>query len=222
MRLFLQFIIMTLLCSAQNINEQLKELEHASPQKRVELMNHIKEQLILMNQKQRVETINKLRAKLQPHPNIETHQVVPIRMRNHTVHFEQTTHIEHQESQRYIINIKNHEIKNRSSYHQEQPRGNQPTVRNHTQQPRENQPTVQIHTEQQPRDNHQPNVQTHTEQPRSNQPNVQTHTEQPRDTQPTIQTYTEQPRDNHQQTVQTHTEEPRTNQSNNQLDRGGK
>jgi len=138
MRLFLQFIIITLLCSAQSINEQLKELEHAPPKQRVELMNHIKEQLILMNQEQRVQTINKLRAKLQHHTNIETQQRVPIQMRNHTVHFEQTTHIEHQESQQHIIDIKNNEIKNHSSYHQEQPRGNQPTIENHTEQPREN------------------------------------------------------------------------------------
>jgi len=161
MRLFLQFIIITLLCSAQSINEQLKELEHAPPKQRVELMNHIKEQLILMNQEQRVQTINKLRAKLQPHREEVTHQTVPIQMRNHAVHFEQTTHIEHQESQQHIIDIKNHEIKNRSSNYQEQPRNNQPTVQTHTEQPRDNQPTVQTHTEQ-PRDN-QPTVQTHTE-----------------------------------------------------------
>jgi len=212
MRLFLQFIIMTLLCSAQNINEQLKELEHASPQKRVEIMNHIKEQLILMNQEQRVETINKLRAKLQPHREEATHhQVVPREMRNHTVHFEQTTHIEHQEFQQHIINIKNHEIKNRTFNHQEVPRGNQPTVQNHTEEPRGNQQTVQNHIEQQ-RGNQQ-TIQNHIEQQRGNQQTIQTHIEQPRGNQPTVQTHTEQPREN-QQTIQTHTEELRTNQSN--------
>jgi len=224
MRLFLQFIIITLLCSAQSINEQLKELEHAPPQKRVELMNHIKEQLILMNQEQRVQTINKLRAKLQPHTDRETHQIVPMQMRNNRVHFQQRqqTNIEHQESQRHIIDIKN----SHTSSHQEPPRGNQPTieihteqpiVQTHTEEPRNNQPTVQTHTEQ-PRDN-QPTVQTHTEQPRDNQPTVQTHTEQPRDNQPTVQTHTEEPRDN-QPTIQTHTEEPRINQPNSQSGRG--
>jgi len=168
MRLFLQFIILTLFCSSQTINEQLKELEHAPPKQRVELMNHIKEQLILMNQEQRVQTINKLRAKLQPHSYRETHQRVPMQMRNNTIHLQQTN-IEHQESQRHIIDIKNYQIKNHNSSHQEQPITNQPTVQTHTEQPITNQPTVQTHTEQ-PITN-QPTVQTHTEQPITNQLN---------------------------------------------------
>ncbi|HHH50930.1 MAG TPA: hypothetical protein ENK76_00970 [Campylobacterales bacterium] len=114
MRLFLQFILMTLLCSAQSINEQLKELEHAPPKQRVELMNHIKEQLILMNQEQRVDTINKLRAKLQPQAQtqIKTHQRIPRQMRDRIINLQQTN-IAHQESKQHIIDIRNHHIKNK-------------------------------------------------------------------------------------------------------------
>ncbi|RUM75863.1 MAG: hypothetical protein DSZ11_01430 [Sulfurovum sp.] len=195
MRLFLQFIIMTLLCSAQTINEQIKELEHAPPKQRVELMNHIKEQLILMNQEERAQTINKLRAKLQPHVHREMHQRVPIQMRNHTVHLQQTN-IEHQESQRHIIDIKNNHIPNHISSNQEQPITHQPIT---------NQPTVQ----------------THTEQPITNQPTVQTHTEQPITNQPTVQTHVDPPVTN-QPTVPIHTEPPITNQPKSPLGRGGR
>ncbi len=66
MRLLFILSILTILGFSQTINEQLKELENASPKRRVDLMNHIKEQLILMNQQERMETIHKLRTKLQP------------------------------------------------------------------------------------------------------------------------------------------------------------
>jgi len=125
MRLFLQFIIMTLLCSSQSINEQIKELEHAPPKQRVELMNHIKEQLILMNQEQRVETISKLRAKLQPQAQMETHQQtkVPMHMRDSRMHVSETNR-GHQESQQHIIDIRNHHINNNTPSRQEEPRTN--------------------------------------------------------------------------------------------------
>ncbi len=151
MRLFLQFIIMTLLCSSQSINEQLKELEHAPPKQRVKLMNHIKEQLILMNQEQRTQTINKLRAKLQPQTQIETPQRVPIEMRNNIVNLPQIN-IEHQELQQHIIDIKNHHIKNNIPSYIEQPVVSQPTVQttNTQQQPVVSQPTIQTTNTQQP------------------------------------------------------------------------
>jgi hypothetical protein len=67
MRLLFRLIIITMFGFSQTINEQLKELETATPSRRVELMNSIKKQLILMNQQDRMQTIYKLRAKLQPH-----------------------------------------------------------------------------------------------------------------------------------------------------------
>lgn len=48
------------------LDEQIKLLEHATPKERVELMNKIKEQLIEMNQNERMNTIEKLRAKMNP------------------------------------------------------------------------------------------------------------------------------------------------------------
>ena len=193
MRLFLQFIIMTLLCSSQSINEQLKELEHAPPKQRVKLMNHIKEQLILMNQEQRTQTINKLRAKLQPQAQIETPQRVPIEMRNNIVNLPQIN-IEHQELQQHIIDIKNHHIKNNIPSYIEQPVVSQPTVQttNTQQQPVVSQPTVQTtNTQQQPVVS-QPTVQTTNtqQQPVVTQPNIQTTNtqQQPVVTQPTVQT----------------------------------
>ncbi len=87
MRLLFRLIILTILGFSQTINDELKELNGATPQRRVELMNHIKEQLIIMNQEERSKTIAKLRAKLQPsfshqpnqyNQNSSTHQdIVP-------------------------------------------------------------------------------------------------------------------------------------------------
>ncbi|CAA6826037.1 MAG: Unknown protein [uncultured Sulfurovum sp.] len=50
----------------QTINEQIKSLEYVTPTERVALMNQIKEQLIEMNQNERMNTIEKLRAKMNP------------------------------------------------------------------------------------------------------------------------------------------------------------
>ena len=66
MKLLFRLIIITAFLFSQTINEQLEELENASPKRRVELMNHIKQQLILMNEAKRMQTIRKMRAKLQP------------------------------------------------------------------------------------------------------------------------------------------------------------
>jgi uncharacterized membrane protein YukC len=50
----------------QSLDEQIKSLESVTPKERVELMNKIKEQLIEMNQNERMNTIEKLRAKMNP------------------------------------------------------------------------------------------------------------------------------------------------------------
>jgi hypothetical protein len=69
-------IILCSLLSAQSINEQIQALEDATPKKRVELMNHIKEQLIIMNQDERMETIHLLKSQLHNENGVveETHQ----------------------------------------------------------------------------------------------------------------------------------------------------
>lgn len=67
MRLLLIMILSISLSAEESINEQIKSLEQATPQERVEVMNHIKEQLIEMNQNERMNTIAKLREKLHPH-----------------------------------------------------------------------------------------------------------------------------------------------------------
>jgi len=76
MRLLFRLFIFSILGFSQTLNEQLQELEHASKARRVELINRIKEQLILMNQEERLKTIEKMRAKLNvenrtPNLNIE-------------------------------------------------------------------------------------------------------------------------------------------------------
>jgi len=65
MRIVFLLIFSSLLLLSETINEQIHALETATPQERVELMNHIKEQLISMNEENRMKTLSKLRAKLQ-------------------------------------------------------------------------------------------------------------------------------------------------------------
>jgi len=95
MRLLFRLIIITIFGFSQTINEQLKELETASPNRRVELMNHIKEQLILMNQQDRMQTINKLRAKTQHSNQIK----------------EQQTEINYAEQNHILMQDTNHEVR---------------------------------------------------------------------------------------------------------------
>jgi len=72
MKIFFLFFCMSMLLLSQSINEQIHALEDATPEKRVELMNHIKEQLIAMNHEKRMKTIHTLQAKLQrKHENNE-------------------------------------------------------------------------------------------------------------------------------------------------------
>ena len=104
MRLLFRLIILTILGFSQTINDELKELNGATPARRVELMNHIKEQLIIMNQQERSETIAKLRAKLQPssshQPNqynqiSHIHKIVPNHIPIHNNHQEIQIYQEH-------------------------------------------------------------------------------------------------------------------------------
>lgn len=69
MKMIFSLIVTTVLLFSLTINEQIHALENASPQKRVELMNHIKEQLISMNQEDRMKAIGTLQEKIQGNHN---------------------------------------------------------------------------------------------------------------------------------------------------------
>ena len=108
MRLVFQLIILTILGFSQTINDELKGLSGATPAKRVELMNHIKEQLIIMNQQERSETIAKLRAKLQPSSSHQINQHNQVsKNHNQVVPNRMPTHNHHQEIQIYQEHISN-------------------------------------------------------------------------------------------------------------------
>lgn len=66
MKIIIVLLISVSIACTQTINEQIKSLEQLTPKERVVLMNHIKEQLIEMNQNERMNTIEKLRAKMNP------------------------------------------------------------------------------------------------------------------------------------------------------------
>jgi len=76
MKIIYSLLIVCSLLSSQSINEQIQALEEATPEKRVELMNHIKEQLIIMNQDERMETIDLLKSQLHNENSVaeERHQ----------------------------------------------------------------------------------------------------------------------------------------------------
>ena len=74
MKIIFSLIITTVLLFSITINEQIHALEKASPQKRVELMNHIKEQLISMNQEERMKAIGTLQEKIQGNHNKNNQQ----------------------------------------------------------------------------------------------------------------------------------------------------
>jgi len=74
MKIIVLFIFITLLLFSQTMNEQIHALEYATPEKRVALMNHIKEQLITMNHKERMKTIHTLQKKLQVKHENQSHQ----------------------------------------------------------------------------------------------------------------------------------------------------
>ncbi len=177
MRLLFRLIILTILGFSQTINEQLKELENASPQRRVDLMNHIKEQLILMNQQERMQTIHKLRAKLQPQNqqfqqhedihHIENSQIIENNIHTDNIHQEVHSYQEHIKA--VVVHREEQHIQNT---HQEPI--NQPTITNTHQEPI-NQPTI-TNTHQEPIN--QPTI-TNTHQEPIKEPSVtDTHQEQ--------------------------------------------
>lgn len=64
MKIHFLLIFVSLFLWSQSFNAQIHALEKATPKERVALMNHIKKQLITMNQKERMKTLKALKAKL--------------------------------------------------------------------------------------------------------------------------------------------------------------
>ena len=73
MKIFYTLFMVVSILSSQTINEQIQALEEATPTERVALMNHIKEQLIEMNQNERTETIHLLKAQFHNESRVDEH-----------------------------------------------------------------------------------------------------------------------------------------------------
>ncbi len=70
------FIILALIISIKaqpTIDQQIRNIKNAPPEKRVELMNAFKQKLFLMNQNDRQKTIGKLKVKI----NANKSQIIP-------------------------------------------------------------------------------------------------------------------------------------------------
>ena len=95
MKIFYILSLFLSLLSALSINEQIRSLERATPKERVALMNHIKEQLIEMNQNERMDTIHLLKSQFHSERGVEG--------RNHeSLSQEQSLH-DHQLHQHHIL-----------------------------------------------------------------------------------------------------------------------
>ncbi len=224
MKLLFQLIILTILGFSQTINDELKELSNATPERRVELMNHIKEQLIIMNQQERNETIDKLRAKLQPrspqlnqHNQVYTnHQMEPKHIPMHNNH--QEIHI-YQEHMSNVMTNRHNEVVERIQNHNE-PVDRTSTIPTNTNrnQPVDRTPTVPTNTNHNQPVDRTPTVPTNTNhnQPVDRTPTVPTNTNhnQPVDRTPTVPTNT-----NHNQPVDRTPTVPTNTNHNEPVDR---
>jgi len=115
MRVLFILVIISVIGFPQTINEQIKVLKNASPQKRVELMNHIKKQLITMNQKERLQAIHILKAELQS--KTEIHQEFPSQV--------EEIHHDSQDYQHHIKEIEDHQDQQDHQDHQDHHQNNQ-------------------------------------------------------------------------------------------------
>jgi hypothetical protein len=77
---------------SQTIDEKIQKLEEATPQKRVELMNQIKEQLVLMNQHERMNTIHLLKAQFHNENRLENDSSHQVSSENHLNEEQQEVH----------------------------------------------------------------------------------------------------------------------------------
>ncbi len=100
MKIIYSVLIVCSLLNSQSINEQIQALEEATPEKRVELMNRIKEQLIIMNQDERMETIGLLKSQLHNENSVaeDRHQELA---QNHLNENEEDARHEHQRHQHH-------------------------------------------------------------------------------------------------------------------------
>ena len=84
MRVIFSLIFFSLFLLSETINDQIHALDDATPKERVELMNHIKEQLISMNEEKRTQTLDALRAKLQAKNEKQNSEVHERNRENHS------------------------------------------------------------------------------------------------------------------------------------------
>lgn len=100
MKIIYSVLIVCSLLNSQSINEQIQALEEVTPKKRVELMNRIKEQLIIMNQDERMETIGLLKSQLHNENSVaeDRHQELA---QNHLNENEEDARHEHQRHQHH-------------------------------------------------------------------------------------------------------------------------
>lgn len=123
MKIIFSLICMSGFLLSATINEQIHALEDASPQERVALMNHIKEQLIEMNHEERMNTITALQEKLHAnngHDTIESGQdIVENQDNNHEsneVKGNEAKNLEHHEIQEQMLN--HHKVEEELHQHQ--------------------------------------------------------------------------------------------------------
>jgi hypothetical protein len=100
MKIFYILSLFLSLLSALSINEQIRSLEGATPKERVALMNHIKEQLIEMNQNERMDTIHLLKSQFHSERGVEGRNHESLSQEHFTQ--EQSLH-DHQLHQHHIL-----------------------------------------------------------------------------------------------------------------------
>lgn len=63
-KLSVTFMLLGTLAMADTVDEQIAKIQNATPQKRVQLMNELKQELFALGEKERVQAMHKLRAKM--------------------------------------------------------------------------------------------------------------------------------------------------------------
>ena len=63
-KLSVTLMLLGTLAMADTVDEQIAKIQNATPQKRVQLMNELKQELFALGEKERVQAMHKLRAKM--------------------------------------------------------------------------------------------------------------------------------------------------------------
>jgi len=63
-KLSVTLMLLGTLAMADTVDEQIAKIQNATPQKRVQLMNALKQELFALGEKERVQAMHKLRAKM--------------------------------------------------------------------------------------------------------------------------------------------------------------